>query len=132
MRSLFAASGVVLCILAMTACATDESPAGDDNPADVTAMPAEAATTIDVPSELSFAQPEGTFDGNHFAARPDACHVTLLFCHDPRFRPPIPSFCQNGGCSARQALSAALSLCHRICGNIRCLPIAQFPNSRGC
>lgn len=132
MKSMFAACGVVLCAVVMTACATDESSGSDDDPADVNAVPAEAATIIDVPPELSFAQPEGTFDGNQFSVSPDACHVTLLYCRDPRLHPRIPSFCQNGGCSQRQAREIAIRLCRVHCGHMPCIPIAQFPNSRRC
>ena len=99
--------------LGLGACASDEK---------VPDEPIEQDTTpevVQIPPEYigDTSPPDGTFDGNEFHA--DACHVTLVYCRDPRWRPHYPSYCANG-CSASQGFAAAVSLCHRRCGNINC------------
>lgn len=127
MRSLHLATGAILCAWLMTACAT-EQPAPPDDPATST----DTSQVTAIPRGLSSPLLEGTIKGNEFTATTNACHVTLLFCRDPRLSPSIPSFCQNGGCSTAQAVNAAFSLCDQICGVSACNTIAQFPNSSSC
>jgi hypothetical protein len=125
MKSLYSLPRAVLCALVMTACATDR-PAAEDDPATTT----DTSQVVVVPRELSTQPIDGTFDGNEFTGTTNACHVTLLFCRDPRLSPPAPSFCQNGGCSTEQAREAGFALCNNICGS--CGGLRQFPNSPGC
>jgi len=129
MKSLLSVSGAVLCALVMTACATDDPPTSVTDPA---VMSPDVKPLVTIPRELSLEKLDGQIKGNQFTGTTNACHVTLLFCHDPRLSPSIPSFCQNGGCSTGQAVSAAFSLCDQICGVSACDVIAQFPNSPSC
>ena len=131
MKSLLAVLGLVLFGMIASGCVTDPPVAND--PLDEAAQPVRIVT---VPPELAFSAPDGTMIGNQFTATTNACHVTLLFCADPRtrppFNPPLPSYCQNGGCSDAAAFSAARSLCRSICGNINCNVLAEFASSSGC
>ena len=79
MKSLHMLSWSMFCVFAMTACAVDVQPQTTD---DQSAGTAEVPKIVQVPPELSLAQPEGTFEGNGFTA--NACHVELLFCRDSR------------------------------------------------
>ncbi len=128
MKSLLAVSGTMLCVFMMAACAVDEQPElTDEHSGEVVEM----ARIVHVPPELSFKQLEGTFDGNEFTATTNACHVTLLFCRDSRAG-NLPSFCQNGGCTGPQGATIARSICLRICGNINCNVLAEFPSRPSC
>jgi hypothetical protein len=129
MKAFLAVSVTVLCALAMTACAVDEpSEATDEQSGEVVEM----AKIVYVPPELSFAQLEGTFDGNQFTGTTNACHVTLLFCRDSRFG-NLPSFCQNGDCGGAQGATIARSLCLQVCGNINCNTLIEvLPRRASC
>jgi len=120
MKPLRVSSLVLFCVFTMTACAVDDQPQPDEDQSAVTAV---TPRIVQVPAELSFTQPEGTFDGNEFIS-PAACRVKLLFCRDSRAM-NLPSLCSNG-CTETQALNAARSLCLQICGNINCNTLADF------
>jgi hypothetical protein len=124
------ASGAVLCALMMTACMADEPATSSQQSDSETAAPDATGKMVSIPPELQV-RPDGTFDNNTFTAHPDACHVTLKFCADPN-EGGFPSFCQNGGCTAARADSAAFSLCTSRCGNIDCDFQHQYPNSPSC
>lgn len=70
------------------------------------------------PDDMSFLAPtDGEFADNEYASL--SCYVRLVYCHDPRYVPHYPSFCQNG-CSLDYAFSVARSLCRSNCGDISC------------
>jgi len=62
-------------------------------------------------------------------AQPNACSVTLVYCHDPRWTPHYPSFCSNG-CSGSQGVNNAAALCRQTCGSGAAC--ATFYNLGGC
>jgi hypothetical protein len=119
MKSLRMLTSALFCVSAMTACAVDVQPQTTEDQSSGTA---EVPKIVQVSPEQSFAQPEGTFEGNDFTA--NACHVELLFCRDSRAM-NLPSLCHNG-CTETQALNAARSLCLQICGHINCNTLADF------
>jgi len=124
MKPMVMVSRAVLCGLVLAACATDPAATDDQS---VSVDKDAAYEVVHVPPELTLAPGEAVINGNE--ATVNACHVKLLFCADPRtkppFDPPLPSYCSNG-CTASQAFSAAQSLCRSICGHIDCSVLANF------
>jgi hypothetical protein len=84
--------------LGLGACASDEEAPGDE-------LAAQGKI------------PDGTFQGNEFQGL--VCHVTLVYCRDPRYPGNPRTYCSNG-CTQEEAESVAYSICRRICGNIDC------------
>lgn len=113
-------SGVLFCVLAATACATDDPQMSSTEPGDEAAALSEPPKVVTLTPELSLAPlPEGKVVGNRFEGTTNACHVTLEFCRDPRATPHRPTYCSTG-CSFPNDFNQAISLCHSICGNIDC------------
>ena len=117
----------VVCSMMFAACAadsaTDQSASADtsETSAAVTASK-DGGKVYQVPPELTVDPLEGlVISGNE--ATPNACHVTLQFCVDPRNG--LPSFTETG-CGFNQALNAARSLCMQICGHINCDTLSCF------
>jgi hypothetical protein len=103
----------------MFACGVDPSPSNTSETS------ADLSTSGDMkvfqdPPQLSADQLKAfQFLGNDAIA--NACHVTLLFCDDPRIG--LPTFSETG-CTDAQAVSAAMSLCRQVCGHIDCSVVA--------
>lgn len=128
MRSLLVATGA-FCALTFSACMTDSGPANTAEQSAELTTDSPAPEVVQVPEELAFTNladdDQATASG---PAQPNACSVTLVYCHDPRWTPHYPSYCSNG-CSGSQGVDNAAALCRKNCGSAAC---STFYNLGGC
>lgn len=122
MRTLHGMLAIAICSLGLAACAVDDDKSTDPSTESTDTTATAPPDVVTIPQELRLrATPDqGTVSGNTFdAIQPDACHVELVYCADPRWSPHYPSYCQNG-CNANTAFADAISICKDVCGNINC------------
>ncbi len=127
MKTIMSGCLAVVYATMFAACAVDSAP--DKTASTDTSTASELTSSIatgkivHVPPEQAVDHVDGLVMAGNGAtivgdgAMPNACHVNLLFCDDPRFG--LPSYDQSG-CAFPQSFNAARSLCMQVCGHIDC------------